>query len=29
MFEIYEAVEGLLMKAPIKIEQSSSRMNIR
>jgi hypothetical protein len=29
MFEIHEVVEGVLMKGPINIEQSSSRMNIR
>jgi hypothetical protein len=29
MLEILEAVEGMLMKGPIEIEQSSSRMNIR
>jgi hypothetical protein len=29
MLKILEAVEGMLMKGPIKIEQSSSRMNIR
>ncbi len=29
MFEIHEAVEKVLMKGPIDIEQSSSRMNIR
>jgi hypothetical protein len=29
MFEIHDAIEGVLMKGPIKIEQSSSRMNIR
>jgi hypothetical protein len=29
MFEIHEVVEGVLMKGPIEIEQSSSRMNIR
>jgi hypothetical protein len=29
MFDIHEAVEGLLMKGPIEIEQSSSLMNIR
>jgi hypothetical protein len=29
MFEIHEAVEGVLMKGPIEIEQSSSHMNIR
>jgi hypothetical protein len=28
MFEIHDAVEGVLMKGPIEIEQSSSRMNI-
>jgi hypothetical protein len=28
MFEVHEAVEGVLMKGPIEIEQSSSRMNI-
>jgi hypothetical protein len=29
MFEIHEAVEGVLMKGPIEMKQSSSRMNIR
>jgi hypothetical protein len=29
MFEIHEAIEGVLMKGPIEIEQSSSRMNMR
>jgi hypothetical protein len=29
MFEIHEAVEGVSMKGPIKIEQSSSLMNIK
>jgi hypothetical protein len=29
MFEIHEVVEGLLMKGPIEIEQSSSHMNKR
>jgi len=29
MFEIHEIVEGVLMKGPIEIEQSSSLMNIR
>jgi len=29
MFEIHEAIEGVLMKGPIKIKWSSSRMNIR
>jgi hypothetical protein len=29
MFEIHEVVEGVLMKGPIKIEQSSSLINIR
>jgi hypothetical protein len=29
MFEIHETVEGVLMKGPIEIEQSSSLMNIR
>jgi hypothetical protein len=29
MFEIHEVVEGVLMKGPIRIEQSSSLMNIR
>jgi hypothetical protein len=29
MFEIHEAVEGVLMKSPIEIEQSSTRMNIK
>jgi hypothetical protein len=29
MFKIHEAVEKVLIKGPIKIEQSSSRMNIR
>jgi len=29
MFEIHEVVEGVLMKGPIEIEQSSSLMNIR
>jgi hypothetical protein len=29
MFEIHETVEGVLMKGPIKIEQSSSYMNIK
>jgi hypothetical protein len=29
MFEICEAIERVLMKGPIEIEQSSSLMNIR
>jgi hypothetical protein len=29
MFEIHEAVEGVLIEGPIDIEQSSSHMNIR
>jgi hypothetical protein len=29
MFEIHEVIEGVLMKGPIEIEQSSSHMNIR
>jgi hypothetical protein len=29
MFEIHEAIEVVLMKGPIKIEQSLSRMKIR
>jgi hypothetical protein len=29
MFEIHDIVEGVLMKGPIEIEQSSSHMNIR
>jgi hypothetical protein len=29
MFEIHKAVERVSMKGPIKIEQSSSLMNIR
>jgi hypothetical protein len=29
MFGIHEAVEGVLMKGPIEIEQFSSHMNIR
>jgi hypothetical protein len=29
MFEIHEAVEMVLMKGPIEIEQFSSRMKIR
>jgi hypothetical protein len=29
MCEIHEAVEGVSMKAPIKIEQFSSLMNIK
>jgi hypothetical protein len=29
MFEIRDAIEGVLMKGPIEIEQSSSCMNIR
>jgi hypothetical protein len=29
MLEILEAVEGMLMKGPIEIEQSSSHMNIK
>jgi hypothetical protein len=29
MFEIHEAVEGVLMKGPIEIKQSSNLMNIR
>jgi hypothetical protein len=29
MFEIHEAVEGVLMKGLIEIEQSSSLINIR
>jgi hypothetical protein len=29
MFEIHDVVEGVLLKGPIKIEQSSSRMNIK
>jgi hypothetical protein len=29
MFEIHEVVEMVLMKGPIEIKQSSSRMNIR
>jgi hypothetical protein len=29
MFEIHEVVEGVLIKGPIKIKQSSSHMNIR
>jgi hypothetical protein len=29
MFEIHDAIEGVLMKGPIEIKQSSSRMNIR
>jgi len=28
MFEIHEVVERVLMESPIKIEQSSSRMNM-
>jgi hypothetical protein len=28
MFEIHDTVEGVLMKGPIEVEQSSSRMNI-
>jgi hypothetical protein len=29
MFEIHEAVEGVLMKGLIEIEQSSSHVNIK
>jgi hypothetical protein len=29
MFEIHEVVEGVSMKGPIEIEQSSSLMNVR
>jgi hypothetical protein len=29
MFEIHEAVEGVLIEGPIEIEQSSNHMNIR
>jgi hypothetical protein len=29
MFEIHEVVEGVLMKGPIEIKQSSSFINIR
>jgi len=29
MLEILETIKGMLMKGPIEIEQSSSRMNIR
>jgi hypothetical protein len=29
MFKIHEAVERVLMKGPIQIEQSSSYMNIK
>jgi hypothetical protein len=29
MFEIYETFEGVLMKGPIEIKQSSSLMNTR
>jgi hypothetical protein len=29
MFEIHEAIEGVSMKGPLKIERSSSLMNIR
>jgi hypothetical protein len=29
MLEIHEIVEGVLMKGPIEIKQSSSLMNIR
>jgi hypothetical protein len=29
MFEIHDILEGVLMKGPIEIEQSSSCMNIR
>jgi hypothetical protein len=29
MFEIHEAVEGVSMKGPIEIEQSSSLISIR
>jgi hypothetical protein len=29
MFEIHEAIEGVLMKGPIEIEQSSNCMNIK
>jgi hypothetical protein len=29
MFEIHEAVEGVSMKGPIEIEQSSNRINIK
>jgi hypothetical protein len=29
MFEIHEVVEGLSMKGPIEIKQSSSLINIR
>jgi len=29
MFEIHEAIERVSMKGPIKMEQSSSFMNIR
>jgi len=29
MFEIREIVEGVLMKCPIEIEQSSNLINIR
>jgi hypothetical protein len=29
MFEIHDTIEGVLMKGPIEIEQSSSHMNIR
>jgi hypothetical protein len=29
MLEIHEAIERVLMKGPIEIEQSSSHMNIR
>jgi hypothetical protein len=29
MFEIHEVVEGVSMKGPIEVEQSSSRMNIK
>jgi len=29
MFEIHEVVEGVLMKGPMEIEQSSSLINIK
>jgi hypothetical protein len=29
MFKIHEAVEGVLMKGPIKIKQPSNLINIR
>jgi hypothetical protein len=29
MFEIHEVVEGVSMKGPIEIEQSSNLMNIK